>query len=354
VTGPARGATILLLVAAAAAGPASPAGAHSTSTGLATIIVDGRALTYRLLLVPAELPGDSRRLFLAAADGDRAAAQRVVAIVRERVTFRMGGQPCRPGRALVQGSGAGDARLSLALWLDCPAPGALRIRDDWADVFGSHHQTLARVEGTAGTQEVAFLPDAREAVIPLGEPGPAGRLGFFRLGMEHILTGYDHLLFLAGLLLGGGGWLPLLKIVTAFTLAHSLTLGLATLGLASVPARVVEPLIAASIVWVAIENLVRREQGSRRWMIGFGFGLIHGLAFAEALQPLALPPWPLARALLGFNLGVEAGQALVIGLAVPLALLARRAPWQPLAARGVSLAVALIGIVWLVERLLFT
>jgi hypothetical protein len=354
VTGPVRGVAILLLVAAAAAGTALPAGAHTTSTGLATLTVDGRALTYRLLLVPAELPEDSRRLFLAAADGDRAAAERVVAILRERVTFRMGGQPCRPGRALVQGSGAGDARLSLELWLDCPAAGALRIRDDWADVFGGHHQTLARVEGAAGTREIAFLPDAREAVIPQGESGPAGRLGFFRLGLEHILTGYDHLLFLAGLLLGGGGWLALLKIVTAFTLAHSLTLGLATLGLVSVPARVVEPLIAASIVWVAVENLVRRERVSRRWMIGFGFGLVHGLGFAEALQPLALPPWALARALLGFNLGVEAGQALVIGLAVPLALAARRAPWQPLAARGASLAVALIGIVWLVERLLFT
>ncbi|MGH7300607.1 MAG: HupE/UreJ family protein [Candidatus Rokuibacteriota bacterium] len=349
-----RHATILLAAALAVAHAPDPVRAHTTSTGLATLTVDGRTLTYRLLLVPIELPEDSRGLFLAAAEGDRASAEKVVAILRERVTIRSGEQPCRPGRALVQGSGAGDARLSLELSLECPAYGALRIRDDWADVFGGHHQTLARIEGVGGIHEIAFLPDAREAVIPAGGAGPAGRLGFFRLGMEHILTGYDHLFFLAALLLGGGGWLALLKIVTAFTLAHSLTLGLATLGLVSVSARLIEPLIAASIVWVAIENLVPRERASRRWMVGFGFGLIHGLGFAEVLQPLALPPGALARALFGFNLGVETGQALVIALTVPLVLWARGVPWHGRAARGASLAVALVGTVWLVERLFLT
>lgn len=96
-------------------------------------------------------------------------------------------------------------------------------------------------------------------MIQLGAAAPAGHLGFFRLGVEHILAGYDHLLFLAALLLGGGGWLALLKIVTAFTLAHSLTLALVGFGLVNVSARLIEPLIAASIVWVAIENVARRE-----------------------------------------------------------------------------------------------
>lgn len=350
----ARHATILLAAALAVAHAPDPVGAHTTSTGLATITVDGRTLTYRLLLVPVELPEDSRGLFLAAAEGDRASAEQVVAILRERVTIRVGGQSCRAGRALVQGSGAGDARLSLELSLECPAAGALHVRDDWADVFGAHHQTLARMEGAGGVQEIAFLPDAREAVITPGVAAPTGRLAFFHLGVEHILTGYDHLLFLAALLLGGGGWLGLLKIVTAFTLAHSLTLAVATLGLLSVPPRLIEPLIAASIVWVAIENIVRREQGSRRWMVSFGFGLIHGLGFAEVLQPLALPHWALARALLGFNLGVETGQALVIALTVALGFWARGAPWHGRAARGASAAVALIGTVWLVERVFFT
>jgi hydrogenase/urease accessory protein HupE len=343
-----------LLTALATVHIVVPARAHTTSTGLATLTVDGRTVTYRLLLVPGELPEESRRLFAAAAEGDRPSAEKVVAILRERLTIRAGEQPCRPGLARVQGSGVGEARLSLELSLDCPSADHLRIRDDWADVFGSHHQTLARVEGPGGTREIAFLSDAREAVVPLAAPTPSGRLAFFRLGIEHILTGYDHLLFLAALLLGGGGALALLKIVTAFTLAHSVTLALATLGLVHVSARVIEPLIAASIVWVALENVLRRGGASRRWLVSFAFGLIHGFGFAEALQPLALPPWPLARALLGFNLGVETGQALVITLTIPLALWARGGSVPGRAARTASLAVALIGTVWLVERIFFT
>lgn len=343
----------LVLAAVLAAAP-GVLHAHSTSTGLATLIVEGHALTYRLLLVPAELPEDPRRLFLAAAEGDRPSAEQVVAILRELVTVRADGRPCRPGRALVQGAALGDARLSLELSLDCPGGGPLLVRDDWADVFGGHHQTLARIETPAGVREVAFGPDAREVEVPRGAAAPSGGLGFFRLGVGHILSGYDHLLFLAALLLGGGGWVTLLKIVTAFTMAHSLTLALAALGLVSISARVVEPLIAASIVWVAVENVVRREGVSRRWIVSFAFGLIHGLGFADALHPLALPAWPLARALLGFNLGVEAGQALVIALTVPLVLWARGATWQASAARVTSLAVALVGAGWLVERLFFT
>ena len=330
-----------------------PAGAHTMSTGLATLTVDGRTVSYRLLLVPAELPEEPRRLFAAAAAGDRASAEQVVAILRERLTIRAGEQACRSGRALVQGSGVGDGRLSLELSLDCPGADRLRIRDDWADVFGSHHQTLARIEVPGGIREIAFLADAREAVIPLAPAAPAGGLGFFRLGIEHILTGYDHLLFLAALLLGGGGALALLKVVTAFTLAHSLTLALAALGLVHVSGRLVEPLIAASIVWVALENIRRRDRVSRRWIVAFGFGLVHGLGFAEVLQPLSLPPWPLARALLGFNLGVETGQALVIAVAVPIALWGRRAAWGGRAALTASLAVAAVGTIWLVERVFF-
>ena len=348
-----RPGALLLAAALAAAHVVAPAHAHTTSTGLATLTVDGRTLTYRLLLVPSELPEEPRRLFAAAAEGDRASAEKVVAILRERLTIRAGEQPCRPGRAVVQGSGVGDGRLSLELALDCPGADQLRIRDDWADVFGSHHQTLARIEGPGGIREIAFLTDAREAVVPLTASAPSGRLGFFRLGIEHILTGYDHLLFLAALLLGGGGALALLKIVTAFTLAHSLTLALATLGLVHVSVRLIDPLIAASIVWVALENVIRRDGVSRRWIVSFAFGLIHGLGFAEALQPLSLPPWSLARALLGFNLGVETGQALVIALTIPIALWARGASWQARAARATSLAVALVGTVWLVERLFF-
>src|SRR5262249_11192063 len=137
--------------------------------------------------------------------------------------------------------------------------------------------------------------------------------------------------------------LSLLKIVTAFTLAHSITLALAVLGIVTIPDRLVESVIAASIVWVAIENIVRPGAPSRRWLVSFLFGPVHGFGFASALTPLGLPPWHLGLALVGFNLGVEAGQALIVLLFVPLFVWMRGAAWEPRFVRIASLAVALVG-----------
>ena len=174
---------------------------------------------------------------------------------------------------------------------------------------------------------------------------------FFWLGVEHIVTGYDHLLFLAALLLRGGRFLTLAKLVTAFTLAHSLTLALAVLGLVTVPDRLVEAIIAASITWVALENLALRHVPSRRWVVSFLFGLVHGFGFASALRPLALPPWHLTLALLGFNLGVEAAQGIVIAALLPLLAWLSHCPWQPRFVRVTSVVLAIIGLIWFVQRL---
>ncbi len=202
-------------------------------------------------------------------------------------------------------------------------------------------------------REVAFLPDAREAAIDLEPGGSRHGTGFFRLGVEHIWTGYDHLLFLAALLLRGGGLWSLLKIVTAFTLAHSVTLAIAVLGLVTIGDRLVESVIAASIAWVALENLAFRDVPSQRWLVSFAFGLVHGFGFLSALRPLALPAGNLAVALLGFNLGVEAGQAVVIAIAVPILVWTRRRTWEPRVVQGVSLALVIVGVVWFVQRLFF-
>jgi hypothetical protein len=253
----------------------------------------------------------------------------------------------------VQGSALGDGRVTVSLTYRCPdAPARLRIRDDTFDVFGEHHQTIARVETAAGPREAAFSAGAREATIDLGGAARP-TLGFVRLGIEHILTGWDHLLFLAALVLGGGGALALLKIVTAFTIAHSVSLAAAVLGLVHVPERLVESVIAASIAWVAVENVLRRAPSARRWITSFAFGLVHGLGFASALTPLALPAPRLAAALVGFNLGVEAGQAAVIAAALPIFVWLRARPIEARARRALSIVVAVIGAAWFVERLFF-
>ena len=331
--------------------PAAPT-AHTTSTGLATVAVSGSTITYRLTVLPGELGEDAAQLLSLAADGDAAAAERVGSELRRRITIRSGDAPCRPGRALIQGSRLSDGRVTLELTLSCPAaPARLSIRDDWADLFGEHYRTVARIETSSGPREAVFMPDARDTTIELGHGTTDSGVGFFRLGVEHILSGYDHLLFLLALLLRGGSFLSLLKIITAFTVAHSLTLALAVLGVVTIPGRIVEPAIAASIVWIALENLLREDAPPHRWLVSFCFGLVHGFGFASAIEPLKLPAGRLAVALLGFNLGVEAGQAFVVALLLPLLLWMRGSAWEPRIVRAASLGVAAFGLVWLVERL---
>ena len=142
------------------------------------------------------------------------------------------------------------------------------------------------------------------------------------------------------------------KIVTAFTVAHSITLSLAALGLVDVPSSIVEPLIAASIVWVAVENLVAPTGAGRRWLIAAVFGLIHGLGFASVLSELGLPRDALVRALIGFNIGVELGQLAFVVVIMPSLVWASRPGRLPRLPHILSVIVALVGAVWMVEHLL--
>jgi hydrogenase/urease accessory protein HupE len=200
------------------------------------------------------------------------------------------------------------------------------------------------------------IPITEEAEA-LGTP-PLPSFGrYLWLGIEHILTGTDHLLFLLGLLVVCRRVRSVAIVVTCFTLAHSLTLGLAALELVRWSPRIVEPLIAASIVLVGIENLLRRSEPDgpwvSRWVVAFGFGLIHGLGFAGALQQLGLGAYgtSVLGPLLAFNLGVELGQLSVAGVVLAvswrLPRAGRLARWPQL----VSLLVVGLGLFWLVERL---
>ena len=181
----------------------------------------------------------------------------------------------------------------------------------------------------------------------------AGTLVFYvGLGVEHILGGIDHLLFLLALLRAGHGLWQTVKIVTAFTVAHSITLSLAALGMVEVPSSIVEPLIAASIVWVAVENLVAPAGAARRWLIAGVFGLIHGLGFASALVELGLSRDVLLQALVGFNIGVELGQLAFVAVVLPPLVWASRPGRLPRLPQVLSAIVALVGAVWLVERVL--
>ncbi|HWW77576.1 MAG TPA: HupE/UreJ family protein [Pyrinomonadaceae bacterium] len=177
---------------------------------------------------------------------------------------------------------------------------------------------------------------------------------FLKLGVEHILTGYDHLLFLFGLLVACRRFSTAAKIITCFTLAHSLTLALAALDIVSLPARVVEPLIAASIVFVGVENIVRRGEPGWRWALTFALGLVHGFGFAGALKEAGLGSAgsALLVPLFSFNLGVELGQAAVAAVALPLLWKLRDLPaFERYGRNVISAAIALAGAWWFVTRL---
>ena len=180
-------------------------------------------------------------------------------------------------------------------------------------------------------------------------------LRYFTLGFTHILPkGLDHILFVVGLFLLSTKWRSVLLQVSTFTIAHSITLGLTIYGVVSLPARVVEPMIALSIAYVAIENIVTTELKSWRVALVFSFGLLHGMGFAGVLHDLGLPRSDFLAALVTFNLGVEAGQLTVVAIAFFLVAHWRRntVSYRRLIAQPASVAIALTGLYWTIQRLL--
>ena len=357
-TFPLRGKGILLVLLWILLGSIS-ARAHVTTTGLGTLSVDGDRLTYALNVVIPELPEVGREMLNGAANGHQAMAEALAAAMRQAVVVEADGSPCRPGRLLIQGAQTGEGKVQLELSLSCRAtPSRLTVREDWRALFGEHYQTILSIRTPQGSQERILggdAPDAKRAVTVELAAGPSlsGWLDFLWLGIEHILGGIDHLLFLVALLAHTRRLWGVVKIVTAFTIAHSVTLSLAVLGLIDVPGRIVEPLIAASIVWVAVENLIWPGREWRRWLVSFCFGLMHGLGFAGALAELNLQGAALVRALVGFNIGVELGQVAFIAVFLPLLAWASRPAALQRLPQAASLLVAVMGGFWFVQRVFF-
>lgn len=229
------------------------------------------------------------------------------------------------------------------------------------------HRGIARLDGGGATQQAVLVPGAQVQRFTLGgEHRPRSFAGFVAEGMHHIAIGLDHVLFLVTLLIvavwrrDGRSWVPretarsawaeTLRLVTAFTVAHSVTLALAATGVLAPPSRWVESLIAASVLIAALDNL-RPFLRLPRWVMVSLFGLVHGFGFAGPLQDLGLTQGQLALPLLGFNLGVELGQLVLVALLLPVAIALRRAPiYRHALVPGASAAVALLALVWVLER----
>lgn len=215
---------------------------------------------------------------------------------------------------------------------------------------------LVRVVDGDSVHAGRLAPSAPTMAIPAAASTAAVGATYLALGVEHILLGVDHLLFVAALVLLVPGWRRLLATVTAFTAAHSLTLGAAVLGFVRLPSAPVEALIALSIALVAAEIVRGGPQGSgerqpgpsRAWLFAFAFGLLHGLGFAGALREVGLPAPSILPALLAFNLGVELGQLAFVAALLPIVALLRRLP--PKGQILAPYAVGALAMSWTVER----
>ena len=213
---------------------------------------------------------------------------------------------------------------------------------------------VAATESSPPSTTLATTP-AADATTASPSPQRPSFARFLHLGIEHILTGYDHLLFLCALLVACQRIKPMLAIITCFTVAHSITLALAALDVVQISSRIIEPLIAASIIFVGVENFRGKVDVKLRCGVTLGFGLIHGFGFAGALREsgLAGKGAELLSPLLAFNLGVELGQITVAAVFLPLLFLARRAkPVERFATPAVSAVVVALGCFWLVQRLM--
>jgi hypothetical protein len=319
---------------------AGTASAHVRSTaGYSEIRLDGATVRFDLSL---------ERSILRAASGHAASPE---AYLLPRVRVYLDGVECEGalGQAGIE-SREGRDYDRLHLTYRCPgsASGTYAIR---YGVFADggvidDHTNVADYD--LGGERGTFVFDAGHRELDVGDSSTLTSAGRFAgLGVEHILSGIDHVLFLVALLLGASGFANVLKLATAFTAAHSVTLVLGALGWVQVPAGIVEPLIALSIAYVAAENVFG---GASRHRLGvvFGFGLLHGLGFAGSLS------WSGdvdLGALVSFNAGIEMGQALIVVALFPALLLVRRYRWSPAAHTGAAACAAALGLLWFVERL---
>ena len=299
----------------------------------------------------------------------QARQKEIDAYALSRLQVVAGGQNCplQPTAHLIDDHTDG-AYAVLRFQAGCPAiAGSLQLRYQLFFDIDPQHKGLLRLQYQDASITGIFSPENVDQTFSLQAPSRLKQfIDYLREGIWHIWIGYDHILFLLALLLPAvavreaGRWQPVaafrpafwsvLAIVTAFTVAHSVTLTLATLGLISLPSRWVESTIAASVMIAALINVypLFRE---RRWMMAFLFGLIHGFGFAGVLTDLGLPQDALVVALVGFNVGVETGQLAIVAAFLPLIYFLRRSwVYSRLLLNGGSIAIALLAAIWFVER----
>jgi hydrogenase/urease accessory protein HupE len=351
------------LLAAFVATLAAAAGsvhAHNAGVSSARIVVEGRTVEVEINALGRDFE-QAAGVRIADKSGEinpvalSLMASTIGSYVGEHVAVLAGGQRCS---AAAWTAKPADTHVMLTSTWHCPPDGELRYRSTlFQDVDPTARHVLVMASNGAerelvldrNTQEIALAATETSLLDVI--------LRFLAAGIEHIFLGYDHIAFLLAVILWGQTLWPLVKVVTAFTIAHSITLSLAALNIFAIPSAIVEPAIAASIMFVAAENFFSRNI-DRRWLVTFLFGLVHGFGFASALSEIGLPTNALVPALAAFNVGVEIGQVAIVALVFPLLLLADRMiaggggrkGRQPSLVYTCSAVIFALGLYWLVER----
>ncbi len=329
--------------------------------GLSTVFIDlgSNRLTAQLIVAWAELDGtnglDTNR--------DRALSTNELAAARPRLLRLAEGALAleSDGRMLALKAPPelqidDTTGLRFQLTFELPATQMLLVTSEIISELQPGHSQIVMVRDATGAKLGETVLDRNKPTVEIPLLASAGQKPasavreFFVLGLEHILTGWDHLAFLFGLLIVGGRLRDAVKIITSFTVAHSLTLVLATLNFIRLPSSIVEPIIAASIIYVGFENVLRKDFHNR-WMLTFAFGLIHGCGFASILREMGVGAngSSVVTPLVWFNLGVEAGQLAIAALMLPViwklkSVFPKR--WVPV----MSVALIVLGSYFLVQR----
>ena len=362
----------LLLAFALMIGAATPAAAHKPSDSYLTLAVEGDkvhgqwdiALRDLEFAIGVDGNGDGQLTW----DEIRARHAAIAAYALARLDIA--GCPASAGEQLIDNHTDG-AYTVLKFTAACGvAPRQLQVDYRLFADTDPQHKGLVKISANGSTRTAIFGVEqpAQSFVLDANTSRIGEFVDYVKHGVWHIWIGFDHILFLLSLLLpavlvwSASGWakapdfrsaaVDVLKIISAFTLAHSVTLSLAALQIVSLPSRWVESAIAASVVIAALNNVVPVVHG-KRWIAAFVFGLIHGFGFASVLADLGLPQGSLALALVGFNVGVELGQVAIVAAFLPLAY-AVRASWfyRRVVLVGGSALIALLAVVWLGERAL--
>ncbi|NOU69379.1 hypothetical protein GC096_35770 [Paenibacillus sp. LMG 31461] len=332
--------------------------AHNSSFGYSNVTLTATGMRYELLLLPDEIQPilslDHDQDGTVTIEEANQKESELLAFVARWMSVKAENSELPPKFASMEmterGVGLQMIKLNLNYEFGKTVNEVVIKYDILVTTASPEHRNFANIISIDGSTK-EFVFDKDHQILKLGMNPSRGWIfdvwAYISFGMEHLFTGYDHLLFLLGLVIVRLKWREYLKIVTAFTVGHSITLALAATGMVSIPGSIIEPLIALSIVFVAAENLLRKQH-KWRWLITAFFGLIHGFGFAGVLEGrftghIALP-------LFSFNLGIEIGQLIVLAVLLPIIHTIGLTRWRTQTLYALSGMIGLFGIYWFIER----